>query len=138
MRNSPQANIDILNRILKYCENIEKLIERFGKDYTIFQNDLAYKDAISMNILQIGELSGHLSEEYRIATKDRMPWKSIKSMRNFFAHSYGQMDLSVIWSTAVEDIPKLKAFCFEEIQTNRLLNDDSIAFSEEDDEDLEI
>lgn len=83
MRNSPQANIDILTRILKYCKNIEKLIERFGKDYTIFQNDLAYKDAISMNILQIDELSGHLSEEYRIATKDRMPWKSIKSMRNF-------------------------------------------------------
>ncbi len=138
MRNSPQANIDILKHILRYCNNIEQLIERFGKDFSAFKSDLAFRDSVSMNILQIGELVGHLSEDYRIATKEHIPWRAIKNMRNLFAHSYGNMDLETIWSTAIESIPELKAFCSEQIQNNDLLNDESIDFSEEDDEDLEI
>lgn len=136
MTNSIQANIDILRHILRYCDNIEQLIVRFGKDVETFKNDLAYRDAVSMNILQIGELTGRLSEEYRLATKDRLPWAAMKSMRNFFAHNYGNMDLSVIWSTAVNNIPEVKKFCEEQIAKHDLLNGDALDF--EDDEDLEI
>ena len=136
MKNSIQANIDILRHILRYCDNIEQLIIRFGKDVEIFKNDLAYRDAVSMNILQIGELTGRLSEEYRSATKNRLPWAAMKSMRNFFAHNYGNMDLSVIWSTAVNNIPEVKKFCEEQIANHDLLQSDALDF--EDDEDLEI
>ena len=136
MKNSIQANIDILRHILRYCDNIEQLILRFGKDIETFKNDLAYRDAVSMNILQIGELTGRLSEEYRSATKDRLPWAAMKSMRNFFAHNYGNMDLSVIWATAVNNIPEVKKFCEEQIANHDLLQSDALDF--EDDEDLEI
>lgn len=138
MKNNPQANIDILKHILKYCNNIEQLIGRFGKDIETFRNDLAYRDAVSMNILQIGELTGKLSEDYREATKDRLPWSAMKKMRNFFAHNYGNMDLNVIWSTATNNIPEVKAFCEEQIRNNELLQSEAIGFDEEDDEDLEI
>lgn len=135
---TPQANIDVLRHILKYCEKVETLILRFGNDITVFKKDMAYRDAVSMNILQIGELANHLSEEYRLLTKQKMPWAAIRAMRNLFAHNYGQMDVDVIWKTASEDIPGLKKFCEEQIRTNELLQDESLEFDYEDSEDLEI
>lgn len=111
MRNNPSADIDILIHILRYCNNVLELIERFGKDINIFKNDIAYRDSVSMNILQIGELAGKLSEEYRMKTKDKLPWAAMKSMRNFFAHNYGNMDVNVIWATATSNIPEVKKFC---------------------------
>ena len=118
MRNYPQADFDILKHILRFCNNIEQLFHRFGSDFTVFQNDMAFKDAVSMNILQIGEIVGHLSEEYRNDTQTEIPWRSIKNMRNLFAHSYGTMNVETIWSTAVENIPQLKAFCLKQIESN--------------------
>lgn len=135
---TPQANIDILRHILRYCENIETLINRFGNDITVFKKDMAYRDAVSMNILQIGELANHLSEEYRLLTKGKIPWAAIRAMRNLFAHNYGQMDVDVIWNTAAEDIPRLKNFCEEQIRTNELLQDESLEFDYEDNGELEI
>ncbi len=130
MRNCPNADIDVLRHILKYCNNIAELISRFGNDIEVFKADLAFRDSVSMNILQIGELTGHLSEEYRQSTKSHMPWPAIKAMRNLFAHNYGQMNLSVIWSTATENIPQLKAFCEAEISKAAPENDN--------DEDIDI
>ncbi len=106
----PQVDFDILRHILKYCDNIDVLIARFGNDFEVFKIDLAYRDAVSMNILQIGELSGHLSEEFRVAHSE-IPWRAIKGMRNLFAHSYGSMDMLTVWSTATESIPVLRDFC---------------------------
>lgn len=136
MKNDLQTNVDVLRHILRYCNNIELLINRFGKDFEIFTDDIAYRDSISMNILQIGELTGKLTEEYRDATKSRLPWSAMKKMRNFFAHNYGNMDLKIIWQTATDNIPEVKAFCEEQIRSNELLQSDALDFDDE--EDLEI
>ncbi len=115
MKSLQHLDVDVLKHILRYCENIELLLGRFGKEFSIFQNDIAYRDSVSMNILQIGELVGHLSEGYRLATQEEIPWRAIKSMRNLFAHNYGNMDFNIIWATALESIPQLKDFCSEQI-----------------------
>lgn len=62
MKKSLQTDFDVLCHILRYCERIDDLIKRFGREEEIFVNDIAYKDAVSMNLLQIGELTGHLSD----------------------------------------------------------------------------
>ena len=67
-----------------------------------------------------------------------MPWRSIRAMRNLFAHDYGQMNVEIVWSTAIESIPQLKAFCEEQIKNAELLQMDSIDYPEEDEDDLEI
>ena len=115
MRNNRSADLDVLRYMLNYTLKIEQLIDRFGKDYEIFKNDVAYRDAVSMNILQIGELTARLSEDFKEATKSKLPWSAMKNMRNLFAHNYGQMDIEIIWTTAIENIPEVKAFCEEEI-----------------------
>ena len=100
-----------LLHIRVYCEDIKRFIDRFGENYDVFTQDRAYFNAVSMCILQIGELANGLSEEFREQTKNEMPWGMIRGMRNWLTHAYAETDESIIWETAVNDIPQLLAFC---------------------------
>ena len=40
-----------------------------------------------------------------------MPWREIKAMRNIAAHNYGEIDIDILWETAIGDIPNLKVYC---------------------------
>ena len=100
-----------IEHINDYCTEIAATIERYGKSFDIFAADMDYQKSVSFSILQIGELSGKLSDAFRNETSTEVPWTAIKGMRNFFAHNYGSMSREIIWRTACEDIPLLKAFC---------------------------
>ena len=101
----------IIEHILIYCDKIQLTVGRFGSEFGIFLNDTDYRDSVSMNMLQIGELAGKLSDEYVQQTKSQIDWRAIKNMRNMFAHDYGSMDIERIWETAIEDIPMLSDYC---------------------------
>ncbi len=101
---------NILNHMIGYCEEIEDTVARFGNAYEIFADDSAYRNACALCILQIGELSGHLSEQFR-KENAHIPWQQIRGMRNIVAHAYGSVDKKSIWQTMIEDIPALKEFC---------------------------
>ena len=103
--------IHILEHIKTYCEDINRSIERFGKDKKSFETDIDYRNSICMSLLQIGELTNHLSEEFREDTKSAIYWPSIKGMRNLFAHNYGAIDIDLVWETVLTDIPMLYDFC---------------------------
>lgn len=97
--------------IRDYCAEIKETVERYGKSFEAFSNDIDYQKSVSFSILQIGELSGKLSEEFKNKTEKYVPWSSIKGMRNLFAHNYGSMSRDIIWKTANEDVPALLDFC---------------------------
>lgn len=71
-----------IKHIRDYCTEIEKTVTRYGRAFAIFDSDPDYQRSVSFSILQIGELSGGLSQEYRQATADRVQWGPIKGMRN--------------------------------------------------------
>jgi len=77
------------------------------------------KNAISMCILQIGELVGKLSNEFK-NTYNAMPWKDIKAMRNIAAHNYGEIDLEVLWETVSTDVPILREYCEKILNIERI------------------
>ncbi len=104
-----------LIHIRVHCEDIEKFINRFGCDYDTFINDRAYFNAVAMCVFQIGELSNALSPEFREKTKKDIPWDMIRGMRNWLAHSYGEVDSEILWATANNDIPMLKEFCIKKL-----------------------
>ena len=81
-----------LLHIRTHCRDIRGFVERFGKDQDVFTSDRACFNAVSMAILQIGELANGLSESFREMTKERIPWGVIRGMRNWLAHAYGEMD----------------------------------------------
>lgn len=111
-----------LRLIQRYCKDISGFIGRFGNSFASFTGDRAYYNAISMCILQIGELVNGLSDEFREETKEQMPWGMIRGMRNWIAHAYAEMDEAIIWETAANDIPKLEAFCDKTLGKNREIN----------------
>lgn len=116
-----KKNIDILEHIQIYCEDIESALERFGKDKETFDTDRDYRNSVCMSLLQIGELTGHLTEKFREETKNTIYWPAIKGMRNLFAHNYGAVDVERVWETAISDIPVLHSFCNQTIQMFHVL-----------------
>ena len=100
----------ILKKIIQYSEEISATIERFNLTPESFADDFVAKNAISMCILQIGELVGNLSEDFK-SENSAMPWRDIKAMRNIAAHNYGEIDTQILWETATSDIPDLKEYC---------------------------
>ncbi|MCL2003807.1 MAG: DUF86 domain-containing protein [Oscillospiraceae bacterium] len=104
-------DIQRIRHIREYCERIAQTVKRYGLDYDIFNTDGDYFDSISMKIMQIGELAGGLSEDFREQTRNRMQWGAIRGIRNLFAHAYAGMDKKVVWDVAIQDIPGLLRFC---------------------------
>lgn len=102
-------------RIRDYCSEVERTISRFGSSFVSFSSDVDYQRSVSFCVLQIGELAGGLSQEYRASTASRIQWGPIKGMRNWVAHNYANISLDIIWETAVNDIPALKRFCEEQL-----------------------
>ena len=43
-------DVSILKHMLRYCNEINKTVERFGNDINTFENDNDYKDSLSMKI----------------------------------------------------------------------------------------
>ena len=103
-------NLSILEHIVQYCDQIEQTMERFGRDQELFRADQIYRNAAALCILQIGELTGKLTDDFK-AQHPNIPWRQIKAMRNIVAHSYGTVDTDTTWEIITEDIPALKSYC---------------------------
>lgn len=100
----------ILAHIVGYCDKLVEFTR--GMNYISFEGDELCKDACALCVLQIGELVGNLTEEFK-STYCEMPWRQIRSMRNIIAHHYGIVDAETLWDTIQEDIPKLREYCGE-------------------------
>ena len=109
-----ERDLSILEHIVRYCDQIDETILRFGNDGRAFVSDTVYQNAVALCLLQIGELAGHLSESYRAAHLD-IPWRQIKALRNIIAHNYGSVDAETAWEIVQEDIPALRQHCETEI-----------------------
>ncbi len=100
----------LLTKIMQYADEIKETIVRFNLDLGKFKDDYVVKNAIAMDVLQIGELVGSLTEDFKSEHK-KMPWRDIVTIRNRAAHAYGSMDIEFLWKTAVNRIPELYAYC---------------------------
>lgn len=103
-------DIQILEHIVSYCLQIEDTVKRFGDSAETFKTDAIYRNAAALCILQIGELAGNLTEDFR-NRHSSVQWRQIKAMRNIIAHKYGTIDSDTTWEIIQEDIPKLKEYC---------------------------
>jgi uncharacterized protein with HEPN domain len=105
------SDLQRIAHIKAYCEDIAESVVRFGDSLDALVADKDYFKSVSMSILQIGELSCGLSDEFKDATREQIPWGLVRGMRNHFAHRYAAMEKADIWETAVRDIPNLLKFC---------------------------
>ena len=99
-----------MEKIIKYCDEIDLIMERFGRSCVLFSNDFAYRYDCSMCIFQIGELASKLSEDFR-DKYNGVPWNKIRGIRNIFAHDYESINNDEIWATIETKVPELKKYC---------------------------
>lgn len=97
-------------RMLEYCVAIELRRNEHKIDEQLFMTESAYADMILMPLVQIGELAGQLSIEFR-ADNDSIPWQSIKDFRNLIVHDYDGLNRQWAWNDLQADIPQLALFC---------------------------
>ena len=112
-----ERNLQVLLHIVYHCYSIEETIRHFGEDKEQFGNSIIYRNAVSMPLMQIGELVKHLSSSFK-ETHPEIPWKKISGMRDYFAHDYFGMNIEQIWYTALESAPELNVQCQSILQEN--------------------
>lgn len=103
-------DLTCIGRILKYCIQIRESLDEISNDSSRFMHSHTYQNAVSMCIMQIGELAKQLSPDFR-ATHTAIPWNLIARTRDSYAHHYGAIDFELVWETAISDIPEVARFC---------------------------
>lgn len=94
-----------IQKMINYINETEEYIKDMSdKD---FFKDRKTLSACAFNVSQIGELVNDISDEIKLKYHN-IPWKSIKGMRNKIVHDYDGIDLSILWNTITESLPKLK------------------------------
>jgi len=105
-----QRDAIILKKVLKYCDEVNQAVSHFGDNFETFEESSVYRGSASMGILQIGEHSNRLSDDFKARFTD-MPWPKIKAMRNVIAHEYYEMDIAILWKIVCEYVPELQEYC---------------------------
>ena len=99
-----KKDIGFLLAILKMCDDIEgyKSDNKLKK----LLNSRIGLNACLMNITQIGEFSGKLSNEFTDEFSI-IEWRKIKNLRNIIVHDYLGVDVEKIEMILINDIPNL-------------------------------
>lgn len=94
-----------LDDILQAIERIRSYVA--DADFARFQAELMLFDAISMNVLVIGESIGRLPDRFKERLGD-LPWKSIVAVRNLVAYGYPELDPKIVWDIATTKLDELE------------------------------
>lgn len=105
-----ERNTNIIAHIMRYCKELKKTISRFGDDHGIFTKDIDYQRSVCFDLAQIGELVKKLPTEFR-SPYPQIPWKQICGLRDMVVHTYGTIDLNMIFEICHKDIDDLLKFC---------------------------
>ena len=95
-----------LEDILEYSNNVLKIIE--GVNFEEFKNNILIYFATMKNIEIVGEAAYMLTKEFKANHKE-IPWKQVEGMRHVLVHGYSQVLPKILWATAKENIPEIKA-----------------------------
>jgi uncharacterized protein with HEPN domain len=93
-----------LQKILKEIGFIQTAVNDISFDD--FINDEKTKRAVAMTLINIGELTRLLSDEFKKSMPD-IPFKAILALRNVAAHGYEVLRFDYVWEMVKTDIPEL-------------------------------
>lgn len=92
---------DILERIERIEKSISKGREAYARSYEI-------RDAVILNFIVIGEATKKLDAAL-IKQHPNINWKGLAGFRDILIHQYRRTRLELVWRTAQDDLPALKA-----------------------------
>jgi uncharacterized protein with HEPN domain len=75
------------------------------------QNDLV-RSAVLQKLTIIGEAAARLPKEFQDRHRE-IEWADIVGFRNIAVHAYFSVDWSIVWITAMNDVPALRRLITE-------------------------
>ena len=108
MKKPRDVNQIVIQKILDYCKDIESMFNQFDGSFDSYATDNAFRHSCDMCIIQIGELTTRLTDDFK-AQHCEIPWHKIKATRNVYVHDYENDDINRAWENLTENIPELKA-----------------------------
>ena len=84
-------------------------IELFLKDVekSRFVSDDLIRSAVLQKLTIIGEAAARITKQFKERHRD-VEWTEIIAFRNLTVHAYFSIDWSIVWTTALKDVPQLK------------------------------
>ncbi|MBO4681782.1 MAG: DUF86 domain-containing protein [Clostridiales bacterium] len=95
----------VLEKIVQEINISDEMIGNV--DLKEFLADEKLKRAVSMTIINIGEMIKLISDDLR-AKYPEVPWKDAAGMRDITAHKYQTLRMEDVFSSATSDFPALK------------------------------
>ena len=95
----------LLQKVLSEIEIAQKMMDGFSLEQ--FEQNEMLKRAVSMTVINIGELVKNLSEQTRLS-HTHIPWKAIAGFRDIAAHKYQTLRMEDVYETVTADFPSLK------------------------------
>ena len=119
-RPHPERVEDYLGHIAEAVTRVAGYVQPFP-NIEAFGKNLQVQDAVVRNIEIIGEAVRQLDRMAPGFTEQHpeVPWAQMRGMRNVVVHQYFDVDLKVLWTTATDDLPKLKRQIDQLLQRRR-------------------
>lgn len=108
IRKSDLRAPDYLGHMVQACDRILQYTSEITHDR--FMADSMVQDAVLRNIEILGEATRNLLESLPNlqTTYPDVPWIDIYGMRNRVTHGYFFINLELVWTVAVGNIPELR------------------------------
>jgi len=87
------------------CESVRRFIQ--GKSGEDLAGDQMLQFALVRAIEIIGKAAGRVSEAVQTSAPE-IPWHEAVGTRNRLVHAYFDVDLRILWQTAIESVPQLQ------------------------------
>ncbi len=98
----------LLDQLVKASRLAMSFVEGLSEEE--FLLDTRTQQAVALNLRIIGEATARLARDHAdfLARHPEGAWRSMIGMRNRIAHGYFDLDLGVVWQTALTDLPELR------------------------------
>lgn len=96
----------LLGDIREYGQRAQRFAA--GRAREDLENDELLREALIRELEVVGEAIGRLSDGWR-AARPEIPWRAWTGMRNRLIHGYFAIDLDIVWTAVVVDLPAVLA-----------------------------
>ncbi len=104
-----------LQHIVEAAKHVADFINGVSKEE--FEADYEKQSAIVRQIEIIGEAASKLTHEF-IEDHKEIDWPKVVGMRHKMIHDYFDVDVNIVWTTAINNVPPLKEAVLKIIKNN--------------------
>lgn len=99
----PRREVLLLEEMIDAAEQAQRLAA--GYDVEGLQADRQRREALLWNFTVLGEAAAQLDSDFK-AAHSHVNWARPSQLRNRIVHGYWSVDLEILLTTAVEDLPE--------------------------------